>query len=189
MFKNILIKILAIFICVFWSIIALSLLINLFFKNHIYPLKYKEEVIEYSTEYNLDERLVFSFIKVESNFKRKAESKKGAIGLMQILPSTGEYIAEKINLDDFDLYDAETNIQIGCFYIRYLLDKFLDIDTMIVAYNAGEGKVLEWLNNKEYSEDKISLKRIPYKESEEYLKKIKETFEKYKKIYGDIVDK
>lgn len=182
-------KFLNIILIVYWTFFAFLLVSNCFIRLFIYPVRYKEEVIKYSQEYDLDKYLIFSTIKVESNFDRNSKSSKGALGLMQILPSTAEFISKKLNIEEYDLFNENNNIQFGCFYIRYLLDKFGNSDTAIVAFNAGEGNVSSWLKNKEYSDDGITLKKIPYKESEEYLDKTKNTFEKYKKLYRYIVDK
>lgn len=158
-------------------------------KKYIYPLKYSEIVIKYSKEYNLNSALIFATIKVESNFNENAVSNKGAIGLMQIKESTANYIANMLKEKEFDLYNANTNIKYGCHYLNYLIKRFNNIETAIVAYNAGEGRVSEWLKNKEYSENGITLTKIPYKESKEYKEKIIESFRKYTKLYKNILDK
>ena len=155
----------------------------------VYPLGYKELIINKADEYGLDRCLVFAVCKEESNFNATAKSSKGACGLMQITAKTGEYIASLKSVDKFDLFNAETNVDFGCYYLKYLIDKYNCEDTAIVAYNAGEGTVSSWLNSPEYSEDKTTLLYIPYKESREYLKKIKRSLQNYKKIYRNIVDK
>ena len=176
------------------SLIILSLLFLVmltfnFGVKKIYPLKYREDVLICSKEYALDPYIVFSVIKVESNFNINAKSKKGALGLMQILPSTAEYIAEKMNIEEYDLFDSKINIKFGCFYLRYLLDKFKSTDLALCAYNAGEGNVNKWLNDKRYSDDKQSLSYIPFNETREYVKLVNKNFKIYKKIYADFVDK
>ncbi|MBQ6980065.1 MAG: lytic transglycosylase domain-containing protein [Clostridia bacterium] len=155
----------------------------------VYPLKYKETIIKSAEEYGLDRYLVFAVCKEESNFNEKAKSSKGAYGLMQITEDTGKYIAELKNVSNYDLYNAETNVDFGCYYLKYLIDKYQREDTAIVAYNAGEGTVSTWLKNEEYSKDSKTLLIIPYKESREYLKKIKRSLQNYRKIYRNIVDK
>ncbi len=184
----------------FFKVALLSLIVLIIFtvallttikivEKKSYPLKYKELVLESAREYNLDCALIFSVIKVESNFNNKAKSSAGALGLMQVLPSTAEYIAEMLKISEYSLFDERTNIEFGSYYLRYLIDKFSDIDTALCAYNAGEGKVKEWLKNKEYSKDGKRLFSVPYRETREYLNKIKKSLEKYKKIYENILDK
>ena len=153
------------------------------------PFKYKKEVIFYSEYYDLDPALVLSIINAESGFDSAAESSAGAIGLMQITPKTANYIAERTGAVNYDLTAPDTNIDFGCYYIKYLLNKFENVSTAIAAYNAGEGKVRNWLTDKKYSEDGVALKEIPYKETARYTEKICESFRKYKKLYGKLLDK
>lgn len=139
-----------------------------------YPIKYNELINKYSYQYNLDNNLVASLINEESSFNKNAVSSNGAIGLMQILPSTGEYIASLLN-EDFEielLFEPETNIRYGCFYLNYLNKKFSSESSVLCAYNAGETIVRSWLNDKDLSLDGNTLSKIPYKVTENYLNKI-----------------
>lgn len=158
-------------------------------KHVLYPLKYKEEILAYSTLYNLDPLLVSSLINVESSFNKNAVSNKGAKGLMQLTDSTATYIAVMLGEDFFDLFDAKTNIRYGSFYLSYLLNKFGNVKTALASYNAGEGNVKSWLKNPNYSDDGITLKNIPFIETDNYLKKIYKSLEKYQKLYGNLLDK
>ncbi len=139
-----------------------------------YPLKYSEYIIKYSNEYSLDKELVASLINEESSFVSSAVSKKGAIGLMQILPSTGEYIASQLNENFYNekLFDPETNIRYGCYYLNYLRDKFVDEKVYLSAYNAGETTVNFWLANKDISKDGVTLNKIPYSVTADYTNRI-----------------
>lgn len=158
-------------------------------KRYVYPLGFKEYVFEYSKKYKVNNALVFSLIKVESGFNKNAKSEKGALGLMQLTPETGEYIARLLNIEEYDLTQADCNIKFGCFYLSYLEKKFSAAETVIVAYNAGEGNVMRWLENNNYSKNGINLDYVPFKESREYLEKVKQTFLKYTNLYGNILDK
>ena len=181
-------KVLGVFIAIlFTAISVLAVYCHLIKKR--YPLGYKEYVFCYADEYGLERALVFSVIKTESDFNKDAVSNKGAIGLMQIKVQTAKYIASKLGVKEFDLYSAKTNVQFGCYYLRYLIDRFKNVETALVAYNAGEGRVSEWLKNEEYSSDETNLKVVPYSESKNYLRKIKKSFAKYEKLYGKILDK
>ena len=160
-----------------------------FERQVLYPKKYENIVVSNSYRYNLDPAIVYSVIKIESEFNKDAQSEKGAKGLMQITEDTGEYIAKMQGVESYDLSDAHTNITFGCFYLKYLLLKFENQDTALCAYNAGEGNVNSWLNNEKYSKDKKTLLNIPFPETRNYVKKINETFVKYKKLYENILDK
>lgn len=170
---------------VFFTINFFAYAIN----RYLYPLKYKEIVFLYADLYGVDRALVFATIKEESSFDKNAKSNKGAVGLMQITLSTAEFIAKKLGESDYDLLNENTNIKFGAYYLGYLLDKFKVVETAICAYNAGEGRIRGWLKDSEKSKDGITLTYIPYKETREYLEKIVKSFEKYKKLYGNILDK
>jgi len=88
-----------------------------------------------------------------------------------------------LEVNTFDLFNEDDNVRFGCYYIRYLIDRFENVQTSICAYNAGEGRVREWLGNSEYSEDGKTLIVIPYEETREYTQKILKTFSKYEKLY------
>ncbi|MCX7842769.1 MAG: lytic transglycosylase domain-containing protein [Clostridia bacterium] len=153
----------------------------------IYPMKYRDYVFFYSEKYNIDPFLVFAIIKAESNFNSKATSKRNARGLMQITDRTGRWGAEKLGIGDFmaeDLYDPETNISIGCWYLAHLMKQFDgDVDLVIAAYNGGSGKVSEWLKNKEYSDTGENLDRIPFSETRIYLDRVRNNYTIYKELY------
>jgi len=182
-------KVLTTILMGFWIVIALCFFMRCGTMTYVYPIEYKELVFEYADIYGLERALVFAVIKTESGFDENAESNAGAIGLMQITSETGKYIADKLGVEQYDLKDAETNINFGCYYIKYLYLRFKDIDTALIAYNAGEGNVSSWLSNPEYSNDGKTLDSIPFAETTEYIKKIRENFSKYKKLYGNFLDK
>jgi len=103
---------------------------------------------------------------------------------MQLLPSTANYLADLNNLTfdgESSLFDAETNIQYGCLYMGYLINKFDDLDTALASYNAGETKVRNWIKDPLYSLDQKKLSYIPYKETREYVEKIHKNLKVYKK--------
>ncbi|MGL5329149.1 MAG: lytic transglycosylase domain-containing protein, partial [Peptostreptococcaceae bacterium] len=133
------------------------------FKKLIYPKKYSIYVEKYSKEYDLDENLVYSVIKAESKFDKDAVSRKGAKGLMQISDITRDWAIEELELGKIDIFDPETNIKIGCWYLRKLYKQFGDLDLVIAAYNGGSGNVRKWLGNESYSKDG-RLFNIPFPE-------------------------
>ena len=129
----------------------------------------------------LDGALVYSVMKAESNFQEDAESDAGAVGIMQLLPSTAAFVCERegIPFDAVRLKEGEYNVTLGCAYLSYLLEVFEE-ETALAAYNAGEGRVREWLKDGRYSANGRTLFHIPYPETARYLKKI--FF--FRKIYG-----
>ncbi len=181
-------NLLTIIIWIFWGLFLASALFIHVQKKYIYPVKYSEHVVKYANEFRLNKYTVYAFINVESSFNENAISPKGAIGLMQILPSTATFIAERLNVSNYNLSNPETNVMFGCFYLRYLENKFNDFRLVICAYNAGETRVREWLKDTRYSKDGITLNHIPYKETKNYVDKIEKTFEKYVNLHEKSVD-
>lgn len=181
-------KVLTVIMVCFWVFFGANFAIKFLYRFG-YPVKYKEEVIGASAEFGLDKFLIFSMIKTESGFNENAKSDKGAIGLMQITEKTGEYIAEKLGVKDYDLTNAKDNIYFGCYYLKYLMTRFKNITLALCAYNAGEGNVSLWLLDERYSLDGETLKEVPYKETKEYVDRVNKTFLKYKKLYTNILDK
>ncbi len=188
-YKKILFKVSGIIIAVYWVLFSLCAIFTLVDKYYLYPIKYEKEINFYADFYKLDRGYVYSVINTESKFNKDAKSNKGALGLMQITPQTADYIASMKGVEVYNLYDTSTNIEFGCYYLRYLFDKFSNYTTVTCAYNAGEGNVILWLRNKEYSENGITITKIPFPETKEYVTKVKKSFKKYKKLYPYIVDK
>jgi len=178
--------------------ICLTLIIFLFVKffntdmiyKNRYPLLHNDIVEEYCSLYGVDKYLVHSIIRTESFFDENAVSVKGAKGLMQIMPETGEWIAEKINLENFtedDLFDCEKNIMMGVWYISYLSERFNgNLINIVAAYNAGPTNVSKWLAEKDFSEDGENLTDIPFEETRKYRDKVTNAYEMYLKIYDNI---
>lgn len=145
-------------------------------------VSYKEAIDDISEDYGIDRHLVYALIKAESGFDKNAVSPKGAVGLMQITEETAVWCAEKMadGTSAEKLSEPEVNIKIGCFYLDYLLKRYSGSETAaLAAYNAGAGNVDEWLKSTVFSDDGITLKKCPFKETDGYLKKISV----YKKIY------
>ena len=148
-----------------------------------YPLKYENSIKKYSQEYELDGAIIASVIYAESGYDKEAESTKGAIGLMQLMPSTAQEIATKLG-EDYSkekMFEVDTNIKYGCFYLNMLINKFDDLKTALCSYNAGMGVVNKWLQDDRYSNDGTTLQTIPYKETQEYIEQIFKAYDYYKK--------
>lgn len=158
----------------FFVFIALIIGFNIAYYSAVYPLKYKNYISTYAGEYGLDKTLVCSVINAESGFNKDAKSSKGAVGLMQIMPQTAVFIANELG-EEYDyekLYDPQTNIRYGCFYLNYLRERFVDETVYLASYNAGETAVNLWLGNNSYSRDGVTLDKIPYDVTRAYTNKI-----------------
>ena len=179
-FKRILTILIAVLIAYFGFMFAM--------KKYVYPYKYAEYVDKYSEEYELDPYLVLAVIKTESNFDKSAVSKKDAKGLMQIMDTTGEWVAKELDINYFltsMLFDPELNIRMGCWYLKNLEKEPDDnLDLVLAAYNGGSGNVNKWLNHEEYSEDGETLDYIPFPETKKYVDKVKANYNIYNYLYN-----
>lgn len=172
----------------FYLIITLVLIIGVALNTKtilkfIFPIHYEEYVYKYSKEYDIDPNLVFAIMKTESKFFPYAKSHKDAKGLMQISDGTQKWAMEDINLHNTNIFDPKVNIQIGCWYINKLFEQFDDMDLVIAAYNGGSGNVDKWLKDDRYSYNGINLTSIPFKETKNYVDKVKKSYKIYKMLY------
>ena len=152
----------------------------------LYPICFEDIIREYALKYEIDPLLVMAMIREESRFNSWDESVAGARGLMQIILSTGEWIAQKINIIDFNdemLFSPKVNINLGCWYIHYLKEKFSnDYILMISGYNAGPGITDKWLERYDQSDLDNFVENIPYAETREHIKKVMKSYQMYKKL-------
>lgn len=154
-----------------------------------YPLPNREIVFSMASEYNVDPYLVFAIIRAESKFQTTARSPVGARGLMQIMPETAEWIAGQMNISDFnseDLHDPEVNIRMGCWYLKDLTAEFKgDVPLITAAYNAGRGKVNQWVQEGQWNGDMKNIEGIPFPETKQYVKNVMANYQAYKAIYSN----
>ena len=173
-------------------ILILSVLCGLLFQffydkyeRAAYPREFSEFVENYSEEYGVPAHIVYAVIKTESDFDSSAVSEAGAVGLMQMMPDTFTWLTTvtKDNHDKGMLYDPETNIQYGTYYLSYLYRKYGSWETVYAAYNAGEGNVDKWLGDKMDEGGAKKLDEIPFEETSGYVKKVKKAAEIYERLY------
>lgn len=160
--KNFKITITAIFI-------ALTLALSAYLSYEVGGYKkYAQKVGCFCERYDVKQSLCLAIMRTESGFNEKAKSLKGAVGLMQLMPETAEYMARSEGETINDITSSDENIRYGTAYLNYLSKKFSDENAVICAYNAGETKVREWIKN-----GKLDEKRVSYPETLAYLKKVK----------------
>lgn len=172
-------------------ILALIILVTIIiFRNIIlkvvYPQKYSEYVEKYAEEYQIDKELIYAMIKSESNFRVDVVSSKKAMGLMQILESTACEVADELDkkITKEDLLNPETNICIGTKYISNLIKKYSNIELAIASYNAGIGNVDSWIEKGVIQKNGTDIENIPFKETNNYIRKILRDYEVYKRLYS-----
>lgn len=150
-------------------------------RHFLYPLHYEDTIRACGEEYDLDPLFIAAMIKTESNFSKEGVSRKDAKGLMQVQEETAQWCAGQMGLPEDaheNLFDPETNIRIGSWYYRYLLEEFGEERLALAAYNAGMGNVRKWVENQGTTEI-----AIPYPETEQYVKKVKNTYHIYQILY------
>ena len=153
----------------------------------VYPMEYEAEIRANAAENGLDPALPAAVILAESSYVPDAVSEANAQGLMQLLPSTAEWVAGKCDevYREGSLFEPDTNIQYGCWYLGYLIRRFEgNLTCAIAAYHAGQGTVDGWLANPEYSPDGATLQTIPSAATDTYVKRVLKHYEKYKELYA-----
>ncbi|NLY56511.1 MAG: lytic transglycosylase domain-containing protein [Firmicutes bacterium] len=158
--------------------------------EQFFPVRYVAEINGAVAEHGLDPYLALAVIRVESNFRPRARSSVDARGLMQILPETGRWIAEMKGLGEFDpesLYDPAVNIEFGCWYLNYLLKLFENDEHLtLAAYNAGLGRVRQWLADEAWNGRPETVNMIPYAETRFFVRRVLAVRELYRLIYPDL---
>lgn len=144
--------------------------------EHRFPLAYQAEFSRWADEYDLDTSLLMSIARRESAFNPHARSPVGARGLMQIMPATAKQVAREKNLVlkdvDEDLMDYRTNIPLGSYYVRSLLERYQgNLIAALAGYNAGPNKVDRWLKDAPVAFDQF-IESIPYRETRDYVKAV-----------------
>lgn len=131
-----------------------------------YPVEYEREIRQAAKQNGLKSELVAAVVWTESGFDKNARSRRGAMGLMQLMPATAEWCAGEMGEEygEEKLFDADFNIRLGAFYLKYLLDKFGDERLALAAYNAGEGNVKKWLD--------AGITEFPFKETANYVERV-----------------
>ncbi|MDK8285124.1 lytic transglycosylase domain-containing protein [Dialister micraerophilus] len=133
-------------------------------------------ITEYAHKYRVQRHLVEAVMHAESKFDQKAVSHVGAVGMMQLMPKTAEWIAQEGELQYTDLKEPRQNIMLGTWYIDYLLKKYHNNEVLaLAAYNAGRGNVDEWITEYGWKDDFTNIKEIPFPETREFVKLVVET--------------
>ena len=178
------------------TVIVIFMVIILFvlFKDKLlkilYPKTYSEIISVYANEYSVEENLIYAVIKAESNFNNEAVSNKSAIGLMQIVEGTAVEVVKRngieLNTENIkqELLDIDNNINIGTKYLSMLLEQYGNVEVALAAYNAGIGTVNNWIEKQIIQADGSDIENIPYKETNNYVRKILRDYDIYNNLYG-----
>lgn len=172
--------------------LGLAVLVLLYWRpigRLLYPFPYREIVERWAREYRVDPRLVAAVARVESGFKPTARSSRNARGLMQVMPETGAWVAERLGMGPVeadDLYDPELNLRLGTWYLAYQVQVFNgDLALALAAYNGGSANVRRWLEEERWSGSVDDLSRIPFPETRAYVMRVLAVYERYRLLYPD----
>ncbi len=152
----------------------------------LYPTEYFDEIETAAAEAGIDPFLALAVAKVESNFRADAVSPAGAVGVMQLMPETAEWLAAQEGGDFSEdlLLDPEYNIRQGCRYLRELLEYWQwDVCLAVASYNAGQNRVAAWLDEGVWDGTAANAAQIPYAETRDYVGRILQVYEQYHKLY------
>ncbi len=152
-----------------------------------YPVEYQDLIRKYAAENEIDPAYVAAVVLAESSYRADAVSSANAQGLMQILPTTGEWLSGKFDEEYVEgcLFDPDTNLRYGCWYLGFLMRRYDgNMACASSAYHQGQGTVDKWLENPEYSQDGKTLSAIPSDATKTYVDRILRYYEKYAELYA-----
>ena len=155
--------------------------------NLRYPAPYRDSLQGHLQENNLEEAWVYGLMRQESRFVTQAKSTAGAAGLMQVMPATARWIAQRLGMKDYRkelISQLDTNIKLGTYYMKNVLSTFGNNPVLAsAAYNAGPGRARQWLADKPL-EGAIYVESIPFDETRDYVKKVMSNTVYYAKLFG-----
>ena len=151
----------------------------------LFPFPYLEQITTWSQQRQLNPLLVTALIRQESRFETKIRSVVGATGLMQVMPETGTWIAEKIQLKKYNLENPDDNVKLGTWFLDYTHQEYNDNSMLAVAsYNAGPGKVSEWVTKFGLGDPDAFIEVIPYAETKGYVESVFGNYWNYLRLYN-----
>ncbi|WP_274649740.1 lytic transglycosylase domain-containing protein [Paenibacillus humicola] len=176
-------------------LLVLTLLALMFWRSDwlgkwMYPIHYRDDIRISSENYGLEPHLVAAIIRVETNYNTGLQSKKGALGIMQMMPDTAEWIVQQgkfSNITPSMLSErADISIEIGAWYLHSLHQQFGgNMIAAIAAYNAGPGAVNRWISDGTWDGRIETVDRLPYGETRHYIQRVVYYYNKYKKLYPE----
>ncbi|MEO7652557.1 MAG: lytic transglycosylase domain-containing protein [Bryobacteraceae bacterium] len=159
------------------------------FWEALFPLPYRSDLVKSAGATDLDPHMLAGVVRQESEFNPMAISRAKAYGLTQILPGTGKELARRAGIKQFStpmLFQPATNLKLGSYYLRMLLDQWGGKwEETLASYNAGKGRVIEWLKWGEFREPAEFVETIPFTETREYVQSVVRNAAVYRRVYGN----
>ncbi len=158
------------------------------YKQALYPFPYFAQIDRWSQQFRLPPALVIALIRQESRFEPEILSRSGAVGLMQVMPDTGAWIASKRGIRRYSLKNPEDNINFGTWYLDYTHNSFQNNSLLAVAsYNAGPGAIARWVREKGLGDPDEFIENIPYTETRDYVPKVFGNYWNYLRLYSPVI--
>lgn len=168
---------------------GLLLVYSATYQRLAFPIYYRDEIWQAADKYDVNPYMVAAVIQAESRYNKDARSRKGALGLMQLMPETAKWALPQMGYSEAAeqfLDDPALNIEVGTWYLRWLLNYYGERwPVVIAAYNAGQGAVDRWLREGRWDGRATTLEQIPYPETRRYVRKVLFYYQKYRHIYRD----
>ena len=156
----------------------------------LFPFPYQEQIMSQGKQRELNPLLSISVMRKESTFDPKIDSRVGALGLMQVLPSTAKWVSQQMKMSEYDLFEPGDNIKIGTWYLaqnhqRYGNDSLL----AIASYNAGTGNVSKWKRRYSLADPDVFVENIPFPETKDYVEGVFGNYWNYLRLYNPEIKK
>lgn len=158
----------------------------------LFPFPYERVILDYARQHQINPLLVISVMRKESSFAPEIDSRAGAIGLMQVVPQTAQWVAEQINLSDYSLTKPNDNINIGSWYLAYLHNYQQHNTNSLVAiasYNAGMGNVDRWMKQYSLDDPDLFVEKIPFPETKDYVEGVFSNYWNYLRLYNPEINR
>ncbi|NET37145.1 MAG: transglycosylase SLT domain-containing protein [Cyanothece sp. SIO1E1] len=151
----------------------------------LYPFPFQKSIEKWSQQRQLNPMLVTALIRQESRFEPKIRSVADAVGLMQVIPSTANWIAGQTDIGDYNLTQPEDNLQMGTWYLDYTHEEYNNNSLFAVAsYNAGPGNVADWIARENFTDFDEFVELIPFSETQGYVKSVFGNYWNYLRLYN-----
>ena len=176
-----------------WGLLLVLVIAGMFFMALLvsrvaFPFQYRDIIYRSAAEHDLSPYLVAALIREESRFRAGAISGKGARGLMQLMPSTAEWVADQMGMDyeGVDLHDPETNVALGTWYFSHLMGRFQSVPPAVAAYNGGMARVSTWMDQGIWTGGLEDVDSIPTEETRVFVRRVINSYRVYSVLYGGI---
>jgi soluble lytic murein transglycosylase-like protein len=153
--------------------------------ENLFPRHFLQEIGDSAQKNNISPWLFFSLIRRESLFDTVAVSSSGALGLSQLMPATGKEVAERMRLENYDFFDAQTNVSIGGYYLAMMLNRFEKPFYAAAAYNGGPTNMRNWIRQFGHLPPSLFIEAIPATQTRYYAKYVLEYSVFYGSLYWD----